>query len=130
LFRVVHLVYLDRHLVEFLLNLCLVLSLVVNFSFELLKTESKCLHFTFYCAYDQFGYLLACAFIVAHIAQHHLKHFYTLTDILLKLLHFLYFLLSFAILHSLTGSSLVKGEVLFLPSFVLDEFTCQQGERF
>jgi hypothetical protein len=52
-------------------------------------------------AYDQFELLLACAFIVAHIAQHHLEHFYTLTGILLELLYFLHFLLSFAFLHSL-----------------------------
>jgi hypothetical protein len=44
---VVHLVYLDWHLFDFLLTTCLVLSLVVNFSFELLKTESKYLHFTY-----------------------------------------------------------------------------------
>jgi hypothetical protein len=46
-FGVVHLIYLDLHLVDFPLTLCLVLSLVVNLSFELLKTESKCLHFTY-----------------------------------------------------------------------------------
>jgi hypothetical protein len=44
---VVHLVFFDFHLVDFLLTICLVLSLVVNFSFELLKIESKCLHFTY-----------------------------------------------------------------------------------
>jgi hypothetical protein len=38
------------------------------------------------CAYDQFEYLLACAFIAAHIAQHHLEHLYTLMGIVL---HFL-----------------------------------------
>jgi hypothetical protein len=27
------------------------------------------------CAYDQFEHLLARAFIVAHLAQHHLEHF-------------------------------------------------------
>jgi hypothetical protein len=43
----VHLVYLDWNLVDFLLTICLVFSLVVNFSFELLKTESKCLRFTY-----------------------------------------------------------------------------------
>jgi hypothetical protein len=42
-------------------------------------------------AYDQIGYLLADAFIAAHIAQQHLEHFYTSADILLKLLHFLLF---------------------------------------
>jgi hypothetical protein len=47
MFGVTHLVYLDLHLVDFLLTICLLLSLVVNFSFELLKTESKCLHFTY-----------------------------------------------------------------------------------
>jgi hypothetical protein len=78
-------------------------------------------------AYDQFEYLLAYAFIATHIAQHHLYHFYTLTGILLKLLHFLHFLLYSAFLHFLRGSSLVKGEILFLPSFVLDESTCQPG---
>jgi hypothetical protein len=79
------------------------------------------------CAYDQFEHLLARAFIAAHLAQHHLEHFYTLTGILLKLLHFLYFLLSVAFLHFLRGSSLVEGKFFFLPLFVLDEFTCQQG---
>jgi hypothetical protein len=79
------------------------------------------------CAFDQFEYLLAHAFIVAHISQHHLEHFYNLTGIFLKHLQFLHFLLSFAFLHFLRESSLVKGEFLFLPSFVLDESTCQQG---
>jgi hypothetical protein len=78
------------------------------------------------CAYDQIEYLLANAFIAAHIAQHHLEQFYALTDILLKLLHFILFL-SFAFMHFLSGSSLVKGEVRSLPSFVLDDSTCQQG---
>jgi hypothetical protein len=34
------------------------------------------------CAYDQFEILLAHAFTAAHIAQHHLEHFYTLNGIL------------------------------------------------
>jgi hypothetical protein len=76
------------------------------------------------CAYDQFEHLLARAFIAAHIAQHHLEHFYTLIGILLK---FLYILLSFAFLYFLRESSLVKGEFLFLPLFVHDESICQQG---
>jgi hypothetical protein len=76
------------------------------------------------CAYDQFEHFLARASIVAHIAQHHLEHFYTQISILLMLLHFL---LSFAFLHFLRGNALVKGEFLFLPLFVLDESTCQQG---
>jgi hypothetical protein len=73
-----------------------------------------------------FPFLLARVFFPAHIAQHHLEHFYNLPSILLKLLYFLHF---FSLLHFCpsSGSSLVKGEVLFLPSFVLDEFTCQQG---
>ena len=79
------------------------------------------------CAYAQFEHLLARAFIAAHLAQHHLEHFYTLTGILLKLLHFLHFLLSVAFLHFLRGGSLVEGKFFFLPLFVLDEFTCQQG---
>jgi hypothetical protein len=62
------------------------------------------------CAYDQFEHLLARALYVAHIAQHHLEHFYTLTGILLKFGHFLYFLLSFAFLHCFRGRSLIKGE--------------------
>jgi hypothetical protein len=41
---VLHLVYLDWQLVDFLLTICLVMSLVVNFSFELFKTKSNCLH--------------------------------------------------------------------------------------
>jgi hypothetical protein len=39
-----------------------------------------------FCAYDQFEHLLARAFIVAHMAQHDLEHFYILIAILLKLL--------------------------------------------
>jgi hypothetical protein len=51
---------------------------------------------TFYIsyAYDQFERLLARTLIVAHIAQHHLEHFYIMTGIILKLLHSLHFLLS------------------------------------
>jgi len=79
------------------------------------------------CAYAQFEHLLARAFIAAHLAHHHLEHFYTLTGILLKLMHFLYFILSVAFLFFLRGGSLVKGEFFFLPLSVLDEFTCQQG---
>jgi hypothetical protein len=45
---------------------------------------------------------------------------------MMKLLHFLHFLLSVAFLHFLRGSSLVEGKFFFLPLFVLDEFTCQQ----
>jgi hypothetical protein len=63
------------------------MSVVVNFSFELLKIESKCLYYTSY-VFDQFGHLLARAFTAAHIAQHHLDQFYTLIGMLLKLLHF------------------------------------------
>jgi hypothetical protein len=76
------------------------------------------------CACDQFEHFIAHTFIAAHIAQHHLEHFYTLIGILLKLLHIL---LSFAFLHFLRGSSRVKGEFLFLPLFVLDESIYQQG---
>jgi hypothetical protein len=79
------------------------------------------------CAYDQFEHLLAHAFIVVHITQHLLKQFYTSIGILLKLMYILHFLLSFAFLHFLRGSSLVKGEFLFLALFVLDESSCQQG---
>jgi hypothetical protein len=80
------------------------------------------------CAHDQFEHMLACAFIAIHLAQHHLEHFYTLTGILLKLLYFfLHFLLFVAILHFLKGSSLVERKFFFLPLFMLDEFTCQQG---
>jgi hypothetical protein len=39
-------------------------------------------------AYDQFEHLIAHAFITVHIAHHHLEHFYTMTGILVKLLHF------------------------------------------
>jgi hypothetical protein len=55
------------------------------------------------CTSDQFEHLLACAFIAAHITHHHLEHFCALTGILLKLLHSLHFLLSFAYLHFLKG---------------------------
>jgi hypothetical protein len=103
----------------------------VKFSFELFKTESNCLHFHISCAYDQLELLLAHALIVAHITQNHLENFYTLSGILLKLIHFLNSLLTFAFLHFLKGSSLVKGEFLSLPLFVLDDSTCQQdGEYF
>jgi hypothetical protein len=33
-----------------------------------------------YYAYDQFECLLAHTLVVAHIAQHHFEHFYTLTS--------------------------------------------------
>jgi hypothetical protein len=82
------------------------------------------------CVYDQFKHLLACAFIAAHLTQHNVEHFYTLTGILLKLLHFLHFLLCVAFLHFLRGSSLVEGKFFFLPLFVLDELTCQHGGDF
>jgi hypothetical protein len=82
------------------------------------------------CAYDQFELLLAHTFMVVHIAQHHLEHFYALIGILLKLPHFLHSLLSFVFLHFLRGSSLVKGEFLSLPLFVLEESTCQQGGEY
>jgi hypothetical protein len=49
-------------------------------------------------------------FIFAHIAQHHLKHFYTQIGILPKLLHFLLFHLYFGFLHFLRWNSLVEGE--------------------
>jgi hypothetical protein len=81
--------------------------------------------------YDQFQNLLACAFIVAHIAQHHLEHFYTLTDILLKLLHSLHFLLSFSFMHFLRGGgSPVNEEFLSLLLFGLDEPNCHKGSDF
>jgi hypothetical protein len=129
LFGVVHLVYLDWHLVNFLLTICLMLSLVVNFSFELLKTESKCLHFTS-CAYNQFSHLLARAFIVAHIAQHHLEHFYTLTGIHPKLLHFIYFLLSCVFLHFLRGVLLLRGRFCFYPYLCLMSPLVNKGRDF
>jgi hypothetical protein len=97
--------------------------------FELLKTESKMLTLHISCTYDWFECLLACVFIVAHIAQHYLEHFYTMTGKLLKLLYFLHYYPLFCIFAFLRGNSLVKGEVLFLPSFGLDEFTCQEGGR-
>jgi hypothetical protein len=86
--------------------------LVVNFSFDLLKTESKC---TISCAYDQFERLLAHAFITAHIAQHHLKHFYTLSGILLKLLYSLHFLLSFLHFYIFLGEVSCRGGVSVSP---------------
>jgi hypothetical protein len=42
------------------------------------------------CTYDQFEHMLARAFAVARIAQHHLEHLYTLVAILMKLLHSLH----------------------------------------
>jgi hypothetical protein len=50
-----------------------------------------------------------------------------MAGILLKLMHFLYFTLFVAFLFFLREGSLVKGEFLFLPLSVLDEFHCQQG---
>jgi hypothetical protein len=91
----------------------------VNFSFDMLKTGSKCLFFTYlvhminlnFFTYD----LLARVFIVARIAQHHLEHFYTLHAILLKLLHFLHFL------HSLFDPCIPSGGInFFLLSPCLD----------
>ncbi len=65
------------------------------------------------CAYDQFERLLARAFIAAHIAQHHLEHFYTLTGILLKLLHFLHFSPFFCISAFSQGEFSYQGGVSF-----------------
>jgi hypothetical protein len=66
------------------------------------------------CVYDQFERLLACAFIVARIAQHHLEHFYTLLTILIKLLNFLHFLHSpFLVLALSQGSWLFSSFALF-----------------
>jgi hypothetical protein len=56
--------------------------------------------------------MLAHAFIVAHLAQHHLEYFYTLIGILLKLLHFLHFLLFVAFLHFLRGVLLSRASFL------------------
>jgi hypothetical protein len=69
------------------------------------------------CAYDQFEWLLACAFIDAHIAPHNLEHFYTLTGIILKLPHLRHFLLAFAFLHFLRGKFSCRGGV-FLSTLV------------
>jgi hypothetical protein len=81
------------------------------------------------CAYDQSEHLIACAFIAAHIAQHHLEHFYTFTSILMKLLHILHFLLSFAFMHFLTWSSLIKGSLCFYPHLCLMTPLVNKGER-
>jgi hypothetical protein len=82
------------------------------------------------CAYDQFERLLARAFIAAHIAHLHLDHFYTLTGILLKLLHFLHF-------HPFLHFCIFSGRVLLSRGvsvstlvFVLDESNCQQRGKF
>jgi hypothetical protein len=79
------------------------------------------------CAYVQFQYFLARAFIAAHIAQHDLEHFYTLTGILLKLLDFLHFLLCFAPLHSLRGVLLSRGS--FYPLLCLMSPFVNKGEK-
>jgi hypothetical protein len=62
------------------------------------------------CAYDQFEYLLARAFMATHIPQYHLVHFYTVTGILLKLLHFLHL-----------------SSIFWLCIFSRGEFSCQVG---
>lgn len=80
-----------------------------------------------FCAYNQFEHLLARAFIVAHMAQHHLEHFYILIAILLKLIFFLHFL------HSTFDPCILWGGVvffLFLPCLKLAECTCKQGDKF
>jgi hypothetical protein len=77
------------------------------------------------CAYDQFEHLLACAFITAHIAQHHLEHFYTLTNILLKLLHILLYV---AFLHFLRRGVLVsRASFYFYPCLCLMSIDGQTG---
>jgi hypothetical protein len=83
------------------------------------------------CAYGQLECLLVSAFIVAHIAHHHLEHFYTLTSILVKLLYFLHFsssLLHFCIF--LGGSSLISGSVSFYPCLCLMSSIVNKRERF
>jgi hypothetical protein len=69
------------------------------------------------CAYDQFECLLASAFYAAHIAQHQIENFYTLTRILLKLLHFLYFCHLFCNLVFSKGEFSCRGGV-FLSTLV------------
>jgi hypothetical protein len=64
---------------------------MVNFSFDCLKlNEMLTIHIS--CAYDQFEHMLAHEFNAAHIKECYLEHFYTLTTILLKLLHYQHFL--------------------------------------
>ena len=82
------------------------------------------------CAYDQFEHLLARAFIAAHLAKHHIEHFYILTGILLKLLHFLHLLLSVAFLHFLKGVLLSMGSFSFYPCLCLMSSLVNKGERF
>jgi hypothetical protein len=79
-------------------------------------------------AYDQFERLLARAFIAAHIAQPHLEHFYTMAGILLKLLHFLHFLLS--LLHFLRGVLLSRGSFCFYPCLCLMSSFVNKGRYF
>jgi hypothetical protein len=81
------------------------------------------------CAYDQFEHLQALAFIATHIAQHHLEHFYTLTSILPKLLHFLHILLSFAFLHFLREVLLSRGSFCFYPCLrLMSPFAIEEQE--
>jgi hypothetical protein len=83
------------------------------------------------CAYDQFEWLLACAFIDAHIAPHNLEHFYTLTGIILKLPNLRHFLLAFAFLHFLRGEVLLsRGSFSFYPCLCLMSSFVNKGERF
>jgi uncharacterized membrane protein len=91
--------------------------------FCLLKIESKCLHFTYLVHMIGLSICYHVHFIAAHIAKFQLEHFYTLIGILLKLLYFLHFLLYFAFLHFLRGSSLVKGGC-FCPCLWLEESIC------
>jgi hypothetical protein len=84
-----------------------------------------------YCVYDQFEHLQARAFIVAHIAQHHLEHFYTLIGILLKVMYSLHFLLSLLHLCIFLEEISCRGGVFcFYPCLWLDKSICNKGEKF
>jgi hypothetical protein len=83
------------------------------------------LHISF--SYDQFEYLLAHAFIIAHIAQHHLEHFlcsdcYTPeAPAFSPLLFFSAFF---------RGSSLVKGSFCLYPHLCLMSPFINKGRDF
>jgi hypothetical protein len=80
-------------------------------------------------AYDKFQRLLARAFVATHITQHHLEHFtlwlvYSRSSYILSIFYSLLHVCIFS-----GGRSLVEGEFMFLPLFVLDESILQQGRE-
>jgi hypothetical protein len=96
----------------------------------MLKTESKYLLFTS-CAYAQFEHLLARAFIAAHLAHHHLEHFFH-SDWYTPEAH------AFSLFHNLCCISVFSqgrfscqgGVFSFYPCLCLISSLVNKGERF